>query len=344
MSIQDFLKEKTAYILCHTFVCVLSVSMLVALNPAGGKAFSALICCIYLIGALMPLTAEFIKKRNFYNELLLRFENIDRKNLIAEVLSRPEFYEGALFYDILKRSNKACLEEINNYKNIQEEYREYIELWVHEIKTPISSSKLIAQNNRSEPLNSVLDELDEIEGYVEQVLYYAKSNAVEKDYIIKEISLEKPVFSALKRNSSMLIRSGISVSAENLNNKVYSDIKWLEFILHQLIINAIKYAKDSAAWIRITSQEEENSCILQVSDNGIGIEQSELPRVFEKGFTGTNGRLRGKSTGMGLYICQKLSDKLGISIIAESTFEKGTTITLVFPKNSMTNIVRLTKM
>ena len=126
---------------------------------------------------------------------------------------------------------------------------------------------------------------------------------------------------------------------KNLDVRVYSDTKWLEFILHQLIINSIKYSKETEARIAVSAQEKENCCVLSVSDNGLGIPENELPRIFDKGFTGTNGRLRGKSTGMGLYICRKLCDKLGHSIGAESVYGSGTTISIVFPKSSMTEIV-----
>ena len=214
MKIKDYLKEKTAYIVCHLSVATVTVTMLFVLNPAGGRQFSILLGMIYLLGAFIPLEMEFSRKRIFYNYLMRTFDGLDRKNLIAEMLSAPGFFEGALLYDILKASNKACLEEINRYKNLQTEYREYIELWVHEIKTPIASSKLIAQNNRNDAADSIFEELETIEGYVEQALFYARSSAVENDYIVKELSLERSVFTALKRDAKQLIRADILVSAQ----------------------------------------------------------------------------------------------------------------------------------
>lgn len=339
MKISDYLKAKALYLCCHLSVATVTILMLVALNPVGGKQFSVLVGAVYLVGAFIPLAVEYHRKKTFYENLNNAFEQLDQKNLIAEMLSPPDFYEGVQLYDILQASNKAYLEEIKRYKNMQADYREYIELWVHEIKTPISSSKLIAQNNRSAMAESICEELDTIEGYVEQALFYARSNTVEKDYIIKEIHLETSVYNALKRDSRLLIQQGISVSVKNLDYSVYSDAKWLEFILHQLLINAIKYANENTACIAISAQEGENSCILSVFDNGIGIPANELSKIFEKGFTGTNGRLRGKSTGMGLYICKKLCNKLGLAITAESSPGEGTTINIVFPKSSMTDIL-----
>jgi signal transduction histidine kinase len=147
------------------------------------------------------------------------------------------------------------------------------------------------------------------------------------------------VFEVLKRDSRILINSTVSVSTENLDKTVFSDSKWLEFIIHQLIINAVKYSNKSQPSISIRADELMNSCVLKVTDNGMGIPENELHRIFDKGFTGTNGRIKGKSTGMGLYICKNLCEKLGISLMAESLPGSYTTISIIFPKSSMTGIV-----
>lgn len=337
MKLIDYLKSKSLYILCHSLVAVMTFLMLMSLNPVGGVAFSAFAGIIYILGAVIPLTAEYKKKSVYYNALLKAFDQLDKKNLLAEIVSVPDFFEGALLHELLKASNKACLEEINVYKYLQEDYREYIEMWVHQIKTPISSSKLILQN-RSEA-SDIAEEIEGIENYVEQVLFYARSNAVEKDYVIRRVSLEKPVYAALKRNSKLIIGAGISVSTEGLSLEVCSDFKWLEFILSQILINSVKYAREIGARIEISASALDNSCLLKVSDNGLGIPDNELSRIFDKGFTGTNGRLRGKSTGMGLYICKKLCKRLGISLSVESVLGEGTSIIMVIPKNSMLDIL-----
>jgi signal transduction histidine kinase len=339
MSLKQFLGDKILYIMTMTAAAAVVLLMLVALNPAGGPSFAVIVGLIWLAGFTCPLAVEFMMKKRFYDALIRDFEQLDRKNLLAELLPEADFFEGSVLTEILKASDKACLEEINRYKAMQAEYQEYIELWVHEIKTPIASSKLIAGNNPNDATSSMRDELDMIETYVEQALYYARSSAVEKDYIIRELSLERPVYAVIKRNSGVMIKSGISVTAENLNITVRSDAKWLEFILHQLVINAVKYAADREPRIVIRAEKRENSAVLTVIDNGLGIPESELPRIFEKGFTGTNGRKRGKSTGMGLFICRKLCLKLGIDIEAESELGRGTAVRLSFPVGSMTDIV-----
>jgi signal transduction histidine kinase len=338
LKLLDFLKDKFLYIAAYICVTLVTASALILLNPAGGPALSLIICILYTVGTGVPLLVEYVIKKDFFNGLLRIFDSLDQKNLIAEVIVPPSFREGLVLYDIIKRSNKAMLEEINRYKRLQEEYREYIELWVHEVKTPISSSRLVAQNNKSEATESMSEELDRIEAYVEQVLFYSRSSTVEKDYIIKEISLQKVCYEVLKKNSRQFIQNRISVAVEDLDITVYSDEKWLQFILNQILVNSVKYSDKPEAFVRINAKEGENSVVLSVSDNGAGIPAAELPRIFDKGFTGTNGRRNERSTGIGLYICKKLCLKLGLGISAESVQGQGTTINIVLPKNSMIDI------
>lgn len=338
MNLYDFIKGKIVYIISLALVAVLTTIIIWALNPAGWFALSLLIVGLYIIGTVVPLTAEYMSRKDFYQNLINVFDSLDKKNLIAQVVAPPTFKEGIILYDIIKGSNKAMLEEINKYKYLQEEYREYIELWVHEIKTPISSSRLIAQNNRSEAMDSVSEEVAKIEAFVEQVLFYSRSNTVEKDYIIKEVNLKKLCFDVLKKNSKLFIHNKIGVVTKDLDEVVFSDAKWLEFILTQILTNSVKYSNKPDSQIKISSRKSDNNIILRIEDNGIGIQESELPRIFDKGFTGTNGRKNERSTGMGLYICKKLCDRLGLAIKAYSEYGKGTTVSITFPKNSMTDI------
>ena len=339
MKLSDFLKEKIAYIVSTLLAVILTTSLLLVLEPGGGAALSLLIIILYFLGAFVPLISEYIKKKSFYDSLVHIFDSLDKKNLIAEVISPPGFKEGMILYEIVRGSNKAMLEEINKYRYMQEEYREYIELWIHEVKTPIASSRLIADNNKSEAMDCLSEELRKIESYVEQVLFYSRSNTVEKDYIIKEINLQKLCFDSLKRNASLFIQNGISVITENLDVTVYSDEKWLQFILNQLLTNSVKYSDKTDAYVKIVAKELENSVLLSVQDNGVGIGKSELPRIFDKGFTGSNGRKNERSTGIGLYICKKLCDKLGLDIKASSEIGKGTEIIIMLPKSSMYDVI-----
>ena len=169
---------------------------------------------------------------------------------------------------------------------------------------------------------------------MEQALYYSRSNSVEKDFIIKEVTLQSMVSASLRRYSRLFIANGVTVELENLEQTVFTDPKWMDFILGQILTNAVKY-RSSSPRICIRAVSNPNSAILQIQDNGIGMPVQDVSRVFDKGFTGENGRKFGKSTGIGLYLCKKLCMKLGLSISLRSLPGQGTTVEIYFPKSNM---------
>ena len=285
----------------------------------------------YTIGILI----EFYRKKTFYDTLKENMEQLEQKYLISEIIKEPSFAEGKILKSVIQDTGKSMLENVNKYKYIQQDYKDYIELWIHEVKIPIATSKLIIENNKNEVTKSIEEELDQIENYVEQALYYARSSTVEKDYYINKCILKDIVNTAILKNKSNLILNKINIELENLDLQVYTDSKWCIFILNQIIQNSIKYKKDRNSILQINAKENKENVVLNIKDNGIGIKQEELEKVFEKGFTGTNGRIDGKkSTGMGLYLCKKLCEKLGLSIEIESKKDKYTQVKITFPKNS----------
>lgn len=199
---------------------------------------------------------------------------------------------------------------------------------------------MIIENNKNTATKSIEEELDKIENYIEQALFYARSSTVEKDYYIKKIYLEDIVNEVLKKNKTSLIQEKIILNIHDLDIEVNTDSKWIVFILNQLIQNSCKYKKqEENCTIEIYAKQGRENVILYIKDNGIGIKKEEITRVFEKGFTGTNGRLSNKkSTGIGLYLCKKLCNKLGIGIELNSVQGEETKIRLVFPKGSYTNL------
>ncbi len=291
---------------------------------------------LYIIG----LSIEYFIKQRFYKDLEDTLNNLDDKYLISEIIKVPSFMEGKILKDLLEQINKSMVENVNRYKYKQEDYKEYIELWIHEIKIPIAASKLIIENNKNEVTKSIDEELNKVENYIEQALYYARSNTVEKDYYVKKVNLKDIVNESIKKNKNILIHERISINVHDLDLEVNTDNKWIVFILNQIIQNSIKYKKqDRNLEIEIYSKQGKENVILYIKDNGIGIKKGEITRVFEKGFTGTNGRLIGKkSTGIGLYLCKNLCNKLGIAIELNSVQNEGTEIRLVFPKSSYIDI------
>ncbi len=263
---------------------------------------------------------------------------LEERYLLPEIMPEPERADEQVFYQIMKMAEKSMLERIGTVQRERQEYKEYIEQWIHEVKTPITAMKLICENNRCSFTRDLMTELENIDRFTEQALYYARSEHTEKDYSVREISLSDVVHGAIADNKYLLRQNNVTVTVETVDYSIYSDDKWLRFILDQLISNAVKY-RTSQPVLRFSAVRENDSIVLSVADNGIGISQSDLPRVFEKGFTGQNGRKIKSSTGIGLYLCRRLCDKLGIGIRASSD-EKGTTIALSFHINDFVNGVQ----
>lgn len=258
-------------------------------------------------------------------------EKLDERYLLPEIMKEPERADEQVFYQIMKMAEKSMLEQIGEVRRERQEYKEYIEQWIHEVKTPITAMKLICENNRYSFTRELMAELENINRFTEQALYYARSEHTEKDYSIREIGLSNVVHGAIADNKYLLRQNNVAITVENVEYSIYSDDKWLRFILDQLISNAVKYHADQPV-LHFFAIKENDNITLSVEDNGIGIPQSDLPRIFEKGFTGQNGRTIHSSTGIGLYLCRRLCDKLGIDISASSE-GKGTTIFLSFHIN-----------
>lgn len=334
MRFKDFIKEKLLIITLLIFGIVTIEIFLLAYQVDN---FIKIYIPIIILGLyFIAVLYEYFKKKNFYNKLQKILEELDEKYLITEIIESPNFIDGKILKNILEQINKSMIENVNTYKYLTEDYKEYIELWIHEIKLPIAASKMVIENNKNTVTKSIDEELDKIENYTEQALFYARSNTVEKDYYIRKCYLKDIVNESIKKNKSILIQEKITMNIHDLNIEVHTDSKWIVFILNQIIQNSVKYKKqEGATEIELHAKQGKDNVILYIKDNGIGIKKSEISRIFEKGFTGTNGRLQNKkSTGIGLYLCKKLCDKLGIAIEVESDENKGTEIKLVFPQDS----------
>lgn len=333
MDFKLFLREKASTILLLLFGLITIEIFLMAYNVG---MFIKIYIPLIIIGLYMiSIIIEYFKRKKFYDNLLKILEELDEKYLITEIIKTPNFLEGQIFKNSLEQIDKSMLENVNKYKYMTEDYKEYIELWIHEIKIPIATSKMVIENNKNAITKSIDEELDKVENYIEQALFYARSNTVEKDYYIRKVVLKEIVNESIKKNKSSLIQEKISIDIHDLEIEVNTDNKWIVFILNQIIQNSIKYRKKENSVIEIYANQGKENVILYIKDNGIGIKQGEITRVFEKGFTGTNGRLSNKkSTGIGLYLCKKLCNKLGIGIELNSVQNEGTKVKLVFPKDS----------
>ena len=336
MSFTAFFKDKILYFALLLFVIITSEILLLSAD---------IILYIRIYIGLLPiilffiaLFVEYYNKNKYYSNLKNRLEELEEKYLISEVIKKPEFSEGKILKEVLEETGKSMLENVNKYKRSGEDYKEYIELWIHEIKIPIATSKMIIENNKTKITQSINEELDKIENYIEQALYYARSNTVEKDYIIKKVNLKEIVNNSILKNKVSLIQNKVNVNIHDIERYVYTDSKWCIFILNQIIQNSIKYSKKENRKLNIFSKEKKEKVVLYIKDNGIGIKKGEITKVFDKGFTGENGRIiEKKSTGIGLYLSKKLCEKIGVGLELNSEKGIGTEVRMIFPKNSFIN-------
>lgn len=332
MKFSSFIKEKIPSIIILLFFLFSAEIFLLLIDD---RLFIHLYIGIGLIVCYtIGIAIEYWQKNKYYEEIKGSLEQLEDKYLLPEMMKDPSFIEGKLLKSTLQEVGKSMTEHVNSFKRNQEEYKEYIELWIHEIKTPIAVSKMIIENHQNEITNDIEEEIDQIDIFIEQALFYARSNHTEKDYLIKETKLKDIVGNVIVKNKKQLIEQKIKIELNLTEEIVYTDSKWIEFIINQIMMNSIKYKKEEEATITIKSNTNKENTELIIQDNGIGIKAAEIDRVFEKGFTGTNGRNIQKSTGIGLYLCQKLANRLGHQITIQSQEGKGTTITLIFPQSS----------
>ena len=319
-------------LLCLHIICMtaLTVFLLLSGNSADSIVF---ILSIWGVILMVYLGIAYYSRKRYLEKLLEMTDQLEERYLVSEVMDKPDRADDQIYYQILKMSEKSMLEQIAAVKRERAEYKEYIEQWIHEIKTPITAMRLICENHRTEmrqtAVKELLLELERTNRFAEQALYYARSEYTEKDYSVREIRLFDVVHQAIAENKHLLMHNKVHIEVQETKDTVYFDEKWLRFILNQMIVNAVKYRSEEP-WLCFFVEQSGKNTVLNVADNGIGIAESELPRIFEKGFTGKNGRNASQNaTGIGLYLCKRLCDNLGIGIAADCS-ETRTVFHLLF--------------
>ena len=338
MKLSRYLKDKLYFIIL--FITFLSLIILLLVGFKVSLELIIVIISLLVIFAILVLIIEYLKKRNFYNEFINIVDKLDKKYLVIEMLNPPNFQEGEILYNELYEINKSMLENIKNYEISMNDFKDYIEMWIHEVKIPLSSLVLMIHNNKNNISSKMVDQVNRLDNYVDQVLFYVRAENAEKDYLIKKTELNKVINKIALKNKDYILENNICFSVLNCEKKVLTDSKWLEFIIDQIINNSIKYKRDIASsFIKIYTEENNEEIRLIIYDNGIGIDAKDLPRVFDKTYTGTNGRLKSKSTGMGLYIAKNLCEKLGHKIAIESKVNEYTKVIITFNKESIYDVL-----
>lgn len=271
------------------------------------------------------------------------------KRPVEEQAQLPEATDDVeiLYHRLLENQSIARSESESSAAVRQSRMRDYYSMWVHQIKTPISAMKLLLEAEReelgqlmcdeeqqaafkelSDNLDSFEDELFRIEEYVSMALQYQRVSSTENDFVLEKVSLDGVIRDTIRKYAKIMIRRHIGINYSGTKKQVYTDEKWLAFILEQILSNAIKYTPQG--FVTIETAEEKERFFITIKDTGIGIKAEDLPRVFEKGYTGYNGHADKKATGIGLYLCRQMADKLGHTIRMESELGKGTKVWIGF--------------
>ena len=342
MKFEKYLLDKMASTLIFAGVYLVLLLMLFAFKS--DPSLIAAISLILFAGFFLSVFISYYKRKRFYNELTNNLQQLDQKYLILEMLDKPNFYDGEFLYQTLYEANKSMTENVKAYEYSINDFKEYVEMWIHEVKVPISSLLLMIHNHPNQFDAKAVNQIKRVDNYIEQVLYYVRSENAEKDYLILETNLNKVIGSVAMKNKDDLLENQIELTVSGADANVLTDSKWLEFILNQIFNNSIKYkcAENSAIEVTVTGSAPNSNgqTTLSIRDNGIGIPKEDLPKVFEKSFTGHNGRIKSKSTGMGLYIAKKLCDKLGHRIEIESEEGSYTTVTIRFGQDDYFDVAK----
>ncbi len=305
------------------FILFLGIFCLVAFlygMPADGLIYAILLCFFF---AVVMMVYSYIRFRQRQQVLM------DIRAKVQFGLEEFPIPGGAIeeeYQEIIKSLFLTTSKAVSEKDQAVSDMIDYYTLWAHQIKTPIAAMGLLLQSSRGNSCSDELSmELFKIEQYVEMVLQYLRLGSDSTDYLIKEQSIDRIVREAVKKYSTVFIKKKITLEYRQTDAKVISDEKWLSFVLEQILSNALKYTYSGK--ISIYMDDEEPGTLV-VEDTGIGIQAEDLPRIFDKGYTGYNGRTDKKSTGIGLYLCRRIMEKLGHTLEIQSEVGKGTKVKL----------------
>ena len=319
--LKSYLKKNIkVYILFVVFIAIFFIMFYLYNLPLEALIYTGSFC---FLASLIASFSDFVNYRESYKKLKFLEKNIlnDLEDLPKSLDIRIDYYHKIIekLYEELEK-----LTQENRQKNT--DMVDYYSMWVHQIKTPIAAMNFLLDN---EEINRKIlqQELFKIERYVEMVLTYIRLDSISSDYVITKINLDEVVKDSVKKYATIFINKKIKLNYVSHETMVISDKKWLSFAFEQILGNSVKYSGTGG---EITIETCENKLVIE--DNGIGIKEEDLPRIFEKGFTGFNGRYEKKSSGLGLYLCKKTLDKLGHHIEISSKVGEGTRIEITFPK------------
>jgi signal transduction histidine kinase len=334
MNFLDYVKDKRYFLMLYVIIMsFVTVIMIVSFNQqyALNNILYTNISC--LLFASLYIIIGYYYRRKFYQELTNIIESGQEE--IGAILPEAQNFEQKLFLELLKKIHQDDYNQLQKLYDDKRDQQEFIMSWIHEVKLPIAASRLLIENSEGKTVDMIVDkfedELDKIDDYVEQALYYSRIDSFSKDYFITEVSVNKIIKNSVKKYAKLFINKAIRFEMNEIEQSVQSDSKWLGFVLDQIIANSLKYTNEGGT-ISAHFEEDNKEKRVIIQDNGIGIKSEDIHRVFEKGFTGSTGRSHAKSTGMGLYLAKQLANKLGHDITIKSEEDKYTKVVIHFPK------------
>ena len=318
----NYLKSHAVFLVLFAVCCGVFAAIFSGYSlPTAAVMYAAAICFSIFFAAFIVDFILFSRKvkrlRQCKNEITLTIENLPAAaNFIEKEYS--EMLE--ILFDektVIKKGTEQKLADLSDYYTI----------WAHQIKTPIAAARLILQSECD--VNELSEQIRRIEEYTQMAMCYARLTSESTDFVIRELSVDELVRGEIRKFSAQFIRKKLTLDFKPAGKTVVSDEKWLGFVIGQVISNAVKYTNSGG--IKIYLEEPQTLC---VKDTGIGISPEDLPRIFEKGYTGLNGRIDEKASGIGLYLCDKICRKLGHKITAESN-KNGTVIRIFLTQENV---------
>lgn len=322
-----------------------SACLLSRVNDLSDLLYAFSLCAFLFLCSGIYGFQKYVRQYNMLFESCRNTENM------TELLPAPHDLAGEQYRKIIETLLEDRRRLLLDSSRKEMERSDYYTMWAHQIKTPIAAMKLLLQNREesgeamdpgneensgngnpvTNPDFALSRELFKIEQYVEMVLYYLRLDSISSDFLIRQYDLHDIVIQAVRKHSILFIRSGLSLELEDFHSVVVTDEKWLQFAIEQILSNALKYTARGRIFIR--AEETPEKKLLVIEDTGIGIRPEDLPRIFERGFTGRNGRMDKKSTGIGLYLSRQILDKLSHTIEVTSEVGRGTRIRLGFSQS-----------
>ena len=315
---------------------LVGVALLGGMLAVLGLGTAAILTCCGFVALLfaLVLVGSYLRRRRFYLRLAEASSSLQHAYYLASELAEPSFLEGRIFHNALQEVCRADGRDLQEERHKLKAQQEFVDMWVHEVKTPIAASKLTLARMHGPEASAMKLDVERIEAACERALYNTRVESLSQDYDLRDVPLLPLCQEACKSLSSLLIHRGVAPRFNiPADLSAIADRSWVTFVIRQLISNCAKYGATCitfSAWAEGRGTTT-GKVVLQIADDGVGIPADEVPHVLERGFSGSNGRDEGSSTGMGLYIASKLCLSMGIGFSLGSELGKGTRVLLTFP-------------